>query len=66
MDLHVDPKCIKNKYSCPSTDTWSLGVLLARILVYVNLGEHPNSVDKAWIANIKKEQRLPLQEKEVL
>lgn len=66
LDIHVDPKCIKNKYSCLSTDSWSVGVFLAQCLAYINLGEDPLVVDKKWIKNIKKQERLPPKERELL
>lgn len=66
LDIHVDPKCIKNKYSCPSTDSWSVGVLLAQAIAFINLGENASVVDKKWIKDIKKQKNLPPNEQEIL
>lgn len=66
LGVNVDPKCISRGFARSSTDTWSVGVLLARCLVYINFEEDPSTVDLKWIKNIKKETRLNPVEKEVL
>lgn len=65
-NISVDHRYVAKGFARPATDTWSVGILLAKCLVYINFDEDPSTIDQKWLKNFKKDSRINSIEKEIL